>query len=86
MTRSTTPDLALDYFHHAGMTYGDKIVIKSVFYQDRGWNHHPVLRKRVSVSELRRLRGVGASHVQLAFEGREADFSISELLSTKVGA
>ncbi len=87
--RSTTPAIASRYFDHAGAELGNRIIIKSVFYPNRGWKRHPLIRKRVSISELRRLRGESATHVQLSCKGREADFSINELLrliKIKVGA
>lgn len=86
MTLSKAPELALRYFHHEGVAYCDKILIKSVFWSDRGWKRHPMLRKRVTKSELRRLQREGASHVQLSYKGRDADFNISELIGGEVGA
>jgi hypothetical protein len=83
--QSAAPEIAQRYFDHTSTVYGDRIIIKSVFYPDRGWKRHPLIRKRVSISELRRLRGEGATHVQLSYQGREADFAIRELLCSKVG-
>jgi hypothetical protein len=80
MTQSTAPEIASRYFDRAGTALGDRIIVKSVFYPNRGWKRHPLLRKRVSITELRRLRGEGITHVQLSCKGREADFSIGELL------
>ena len=86
MTLSNAPELAQRYFHHEGMTQGDKIIIKLVFWRDRGWKRHTVLRRRVTKTELRRLQQEGATHVQLSYNGRHADFLVSELLGGKVGA
>lgn len=59
--------------------YHRPVTIGQVFWPDRGWKRHP-LRKRVSYSECRRLRAAGATHVTLVFGGREADFSLQELV------
>jgi hypothetical protein len=87
---STVPRLALDYFTRYvfpkdGWDHWDSILITSKFTPSNGWRVYPT-RKRVSISELRRLRSTGVTHVGLSFGGREVDFSISELLSRRTTA
>ena len=57
-------------------------VIAEVFTPAKGWKRHPLRAKRVSRSELLRLRREGALAVALSADGRVADFTITELLST----
>lgn len=76
MSQPTAPDVAKRY---------DGIIIRSVFKPNRGWRRLPI-RRRVSRQELLRLSNEGATHVQLAYNGRTADFTIKELLGGKVGA
>lgn len=69
------PTSAALYFH------GDHPVITGEFHPSRGWRSQS-FRKRVSASWLRKLRKEGVTHVALTSEGRSADFSIAELLSS----
>ncbi len=85
MSQSTMPDVVRRSSQATSADNYDGIIIRSVFWQDRGWRRQPMLRKRLSRSEIRRLRDEGATHVELSFNGHSADFSIRELLGGNVG-
>ena len=78
--RSHVPAIAAKYFGISiEPAYHDHPVIAQYFVPGNGWVSYPCT-KRVSINALRGLRAKGASHVSLAYEGRSADFMISELL------
>jgi hypothetical protein len=54
-------------------------IIVQHFTPEKGWKRHPI-RKRVSVSWLRKLRAEGVTDVALSSGGRTADFRVAELL------
>ena len=68
------PTVAVDYFGW----HTEHPVVRQVFRPDRGWTRYP-WRKRVSGNEVRKLRAEGVTAVQLASDGRLADFDIIEL-------
>jgi hypothetical protein len=90
---SRVPDAARRYFAERGVS--GHPVITSIFWEEaqrerqpgsfagphmKGWRPAPWSRKIVSISALRKLRAGGASSVALSAGGRQADFTIAELL------
>lgn len=80
------PTAAVRHFSEVSNESYEGIVIRSVFWPDRGWRRHPIRRRRLTRAEMRRLRDDGATHVELSFNGCNADFAIRELLGGKVGS
>jgi hypothetical protein len=79
--QSSVPAFAAHYFSEHGIEFDHgSVFIAQAFKPDVGWRNYPG-RKRVSLSELRRLRGIGATNVSLAIGTRRFDFTIKELLS-----
>jgi hypothetical protein len=56
-------------------------IIVAEFIPEHGWVRQSY-RKRISLAWARRLRGEGVTHVTLACVGREADFSLDEIISS----
>lgn len=82
--QSSIPPLAYRYFSTIPDVlpgYSEPVLISQTFTTERGWKRYPV-RKRVSLSELRKLRKAGATHVQLSCHGRSPDFAIADLLKS----
>lgn len=82
MHQSKVPEPAVSYFARFGVV--EHPIIGQVYHPDRGWYAHP-LHKRVSGSEIRRLRHAGNTHVRLDAGGHLADFQLREFSTEYVG-
>lgn len=76
---SRVPAAAVAYFGPVALYRGGHPLVEQVFRPGQGWRRHP-LRKRVSGSEVRRLRADGVTVVALRSGSRLADFDIRELV------
>ncbi len=83
--RSAAPQIVIDFFNRvvdpsvASRFDTEKgMLIEQVFYPGKGWRRHPI-SKRISGSEIRRLRTSGATGVAIRYAGHLADFNIPEL-------
>ena len=74
---SRVPAVVADYFD--GIGAGQYPVITQVFTPGVGWKR-PGLRKRVTISWVRKLRAEGVTQVALSAGGRTADFGVAEII------
>ena len=82
--QSRVPPLAYQHFRAVGAPIFDPgrdghVLIAQRFHPDKGWRDYPI-RKRVSISELRKLKDDGYTEVRLSCGGHNPDFRIAELL------
>lgn len=77
--RAQVPGFVAEYFgaKPEGMT--EHPVIAQQYWPALGWRR-TAMRKRVSLSWLRKLKAQGVTAVQLACGGYQADFSIDEII------
>jgi hypothetical protein len=79
--QSTVPALVADYFGigtDAYLTEGHP-VIDSTFRVDEGWKRLGY-NKRISLSAVRKLRAEGVTGIVVAYHGRRADFTPTEIV------
>lgn len=75
--QAQVPGKIADYFGTAART--EHPVIAEAFAPGTGWTRYPI-RKRVSLSWLRKMRREGVTSVAIACQGRLADFTIAEII------
>lgn len=75
--QAQVPGLIADYFGEAARD--EHPVIAEQFTPGKGWKRSPI-RKRVSVSWLRKIKREGVTSVAVTCAGRRADFTIAEVI------
>lgn len=75
--QAQVPGLVADYFGDSARD--EHPVITQAFTPGKGWVRYPI-RKRVSVSWLRKLQGESVTAVQIECGGRKADFEIAQVV------
>jgi hypothetical protein len=81
--QAKVPGPAARYFQISQDPHRDLYpVIAQQFRPGRGWTRYPI-RKRVSTSWLRKMRGEGVTHVALRCGARTADFTLDELIGRR---
>ncbi len=77
--QAQVPTRVREYFGDATSTEHPRVA--SVFVPGKGWRSSRSYHKRVTCSWLRKLRAEGVTGVVLSCGGREADFTVAEILS-----
>jgi hypothetical protein len=81
--QAQVPPVVRDYFTShplaASRLEREHPIITAQYRPGRGWTRYPI-RKRVSRTWLLKMRGEGATSVQLTANGRAADFTIEEIV------